>query len=1119
MRLQKHAVDLLEVDGSCVVARGLGQGAEAEIARFAQTAFGRADDEAERVVGEGVVRERHLVELSANEIRKAKFLVDTATSVLRSRPHGARSCKSRTSMDSWVGRWICGAAFALALAGCNNPGGATTTETSSNSGASPTHAGGTSTGTWSKAVVVSGGHVAQFASFTPLNQTAGGAGGAAGGGTGSQLLAAPYGVSDHCGDAIVGADEECDDGDEGSDACTASCKTRDQPAVPIVPNAPVDRYLGAGRHPNAGLAGGFITTYVEQAADEPDIEATLFNIWGQPAQRVKVSDGGSPIDEANPVAAALPGGSYAVSWSDFDGDGSDLGVALRQVRADGSLGPLRAANAGAEFSQLNPDMVWTGSQLVVAWEDYADAFNGPDLRYRTFDADLNPTSDDVSLAVSELPEAAVALATSNGAWAAAYREGTVDGNENIVVKVGDGTFRVGPICGGPLDDRPALVGLDATHWLVAFSAGTNPTSGVYNLSRVRYAVIDTTSAAAPTGVSLDPLDDVYTYNDQIAQISPAAVRGPEGVYLAWRSKGRVGDAAGDQIWLKYLRWTQGGTVSHIRAEEAELLIPRTCDGSFGDQRTPALATTQLPPGGALAIAWTDFGRTLGDGSGEPDVLVQYAPTHLTTPGGAPQKLTETWANATGAAFPARWSTNAAPPVTFTTQFGEGEFNALSLPGSGFALVNDHTAENTDVISTVRLPYPGYAALITRADGNTTPTSYLGAVITTKKADVWAVFSVINGVGTYLQTLPLPKSFYEPGIGVNVDFRVRLRTATNADGSLFMGMKAWRVGATEPTSWLPQITLPPTSPTVQALGNVAGRFGIWANIATANGNKVDFDDFSATYFEGAVAGDLDAPVSQFPLLLPRSAATYRLCSGASCKQTSACCSGPSDCAAGLACSSYQSEGLGLGSDNSICVAPHCADQVKSPGELRADCGGPDCKACECTSTLALGAAGYCSSTTPACLCGQGEYPCARNVQCLPGLICAINTGERYNAPAGTSACVPPHCVNRVQDAGETAIDCGGPCGSNCVCGPTNGAIGHCRTYCQCANGNGHCSLDDECAPGLICGLGKGPRFGLAANVNACLPLTCTNNIRDSALGETSTDCGGACGCGGCPTGCH
>src|SRR6185436_21055827 len=97
------------------------------------------------------------------------------------------------------------------------------------------------------------------------------------------------------------------------------------------------------------------------------------------------------------------------------------------IDALGELGPLETANAQREFSQRNPDMLWTGSELVVAWEDYADAFNGPDLRYRLFDADLNPLSDDTVLAASALPEAAVALAPFNNSWAAAYREGTVDG--------------------------------------------------------------------------------------------------------------------------------------------------------------------------------------------------------------------------------------------------------------------------------------------------------------------------------------------------------------------------------------------------------------------------------------------------------------------------------------------------------------------------------------------------------------------------------------------------------------------------------------------------------------------------------------------------------------------
>jgi len=350
----------------------------------------------------------------------------------------------------------------------------------------------------------------------------------------SQALVAPFGVSMGPGDAILGDDEECDDGTGTElDACTPAGQTRDQPAVT---GTKTDRYQGAGRHPLAGLDGGFISSFVEFPEGDATIGATLFNVWGQPQYHINVSNGASPIDQANPVAAALPGGSYAVAWSDFDGDGSDLGVAFRKVNANGSLGPLGVANAGREFSQLNPDVLFVGNQLVLAWEDYADAANGPDLRYRLFDADLNPLSGDITLAASALPEAAVALAPFNDGWAAAYREGTVDGKENVVVRVGDNTFRVGPVLGGSPDDRPALVSLDTTHLLVVFSAGTDPgATGIYNIPRLRYSVIDTASVATPTCQSLDPRDDVFSTDNSVSQLSPSAVRGPDGVYLSWRS--------------------------------------------------------------------------------------------------------------------------------------------------------------------------------------------------------------------------------------------------------------------------------------------------------------------------------------------------------------------------------------------------------------------------------------------------------------------------------------------------------------------------------------------------------------------------------------------------------
>lgn len=1012
------------------------------------------------------------------------------------------------------------AVLVLFGAACNNPGGATTTANSGTERA----AGTTSTGGGSSSgLAPSAQHVGLFASFTPQSALAPeGAGGTAGA---PQAIVAPFGISSICGDAIVGPTEECDDGDEGSDACTAACQTRDQAAAPAVSSVAVDRYLGAGRHPVSGLADGFIAAYVEQGSEEPNIGATVFDIWGQPTHHLNVSDGAAPIDEANPVAVALPSGKSAVAWSDFDGDGSDLGVAVRLVEADGTLGPLRAANSSAEFSQLNPDMLWTGSQLVIAWEDYADAVNGPDLRYRLFDRDLNPLSSDLALADSNLPEAAVALATFNGAWAAAYREGTTDGKENIVVKVGDASFRIGPVLGGPLDDRPALAGLDATHWLVAFSVGTDPTAtGLYNLPRVRYAVVDTQSASPPTIQALDPRDDVLSNNDQIGQMTPSLETAAEGAYIAWRSEARPGDASGDQIWLKYLRWLPYGTGRSIRAEEAELLIPRTCDGSIGDQRAPALARTQLPPGGGLAIAWTDFGRTLGAASGEPDVLVHYAPTHLVSPSGAPQQLNETWSSPTGDPWPARWSSNEAPPVTLTTQYGQGEFNALGDPGSVFAWVNDHTARDVDIVTTVRFNNSSqyFAVFARRDDGN--PNSYVGAQITTKYPDNWRLFSVAPDpatglpVASQLQTTPEPKGIAYETVGPLVDLRLRFRVVTNADGTLFIGMKSWRLGASEPADWLVQNLYAANSSLANQLGNTIGRFGVYASVPTANGGRIRFDDFSARFFEGNTAGNLDSALSGAPLLLPRATATYRRCNADNvCTVASGCCEGTQDCAAGLACDRTAGEALGVGSHASTCVVAHCADATRNGSETRADCGGADCKACTCTTTALPGAAGYC---TPTCLCGIGEAPCARDGDCMPGLLCGANAAEPFGGVWDGDACVPPHCVNRVLDvsAGETAVDCGGECGSTCTCSQANGLWGHCRSYCHCSLGQGHCLTDQDCASPLTCAVSKGLKYGFAAGISVCLPPTCQNNVRDAALGETSTDCGGACGCGSCPAGC-
>jgi hypothetical protein len=1008
----------------------------------------------------------------------------------------------------------------LAFAGCNNPGGATSSQ---QPGAAVGVAVDATMHRSDPQTPAATEHVAELDSWAPLAPTPG----VVPHPPASQAVLAPFGTSTTCGDAIVGLDsagkqEECDDGTGTAlDACTPQCQTRDQPAAA---GPKTDRAQGAGRHPIAGLDTGFINTYIEFPTDEAAIGATLFNVWGQPQHHVNVSDGASPIDEANPVAAALPNGAYAVAWGDFDSDGSDLGVALRKVQGDGGVGPLGVANGGHEFSQLNPDMVWTGSQLVVAWEDYADAANGPDLRYRLFDADLNPLSDDTALAASALPEAAVALTAFNDGWAASYREGTVDGKENVVVWAANKTFRLGPVLGGPLDDRPALVALDATRLLLVFSAGTDPNAtGVYNVPRLRYSIIDTTSALAPTFQSLDPLNDLLTSNTQIAQLSPSAAQGPDpgtdGVYVAWRSEGRPGDAAGDQIWLKYLSWT-ATLESKLSLGEPERLIPRVAESTIGDQRRPELANVALPPSGAVAIAWDDYSHSQGSDAGDPDVAVHYAPLHSRA--SSPTVVTESWTGADGAPWPAQWT---VVPTAFTTtpvaiQANEGRVIWPTGSGSAVCYINNHTALDVDMLTKVRFNINGSGAgFIARyVDVNPVPpatSSYIYGHVGTTINDTWSIIASINGTAITIapgQSMGLgsPGAIFT-NWGQQVDFLMRFRVTTNANQSITVGLKLWVSDVPEPTGWTMQGTTS-DSRILTKLGATPGRFGL-VSVEAQGGRSTTYDNFRATFYEGAVHGDPTVSPSFTPL--ERSDALYRDCTpDHQCALKDGACLHDTDCVPGASCQSTQSEQFGLGSSVPACSAAHCADRSRNADEPRADCGGADCKACTCTLALAPGTAGYCTPTN-GCLCGIGEGHCTNTNQCMPGLICR-GVGIMYNAAAGVTVCAPGHCFNRVIDSNidspETGPDCGGECGS-CSCGAANGSALHCRIYCPCASGNGTCQYNDECQPGLICGSTKtGARFGLPANTNACVKPHCNNNIKDAT--ETGIDCGDT-DCGTCP----
>lgn len=492
------------------------------------------------------------------------------------------------------------------------------------------------------------------------------------GGTGPEgpsLLAFSLFCGDGVRDVSDPIQEECDDGlGDEADLCTNRCQVADTAVVPLsetvpAPPALAHRYLGEGRHPVAGSAHGFGVTFVDASAEPPAIGLSIFDPAGDPRASISPSAGASPVLFASPVVAALPNGDYAVAWTDFDVDGDELGVALRRVTPapipgggidppvvgaalGATLSPLSFANGLTNFSQYDADLIVVGDALVAAWTDETDPLTAPDIRYRTFSASgapgsaFSPTSGDRILSQSEDLEGNVALAPFGTSFAAAWRSVKSSGLETIEVFALSGQHRwsVSTAPGGHLpaaaEDRPALAELDETHLLLLFTVGTDPGgTSVANVGRLRAAVLDTQNTSEIAVFALEPLDPAYS-DPSISQSQPSLARTATRWYAAWRTSSLSGDANGEDAWLARIQPNLGGGAPELLVD-VEVRVPRWPSGSFGDQRAPSLAavppllgTEGLPgpaPDGALALAWTDYGQTLGPSQGKPDVLTAFLP--------------------------------------------------------------------------------------------------------------------------------------------------------------------------------------------------------------------------------------------------------------------------------------------------------------------------------------------------------------------------------------------------------------------------------------------------------------------------------------------------------------
>jgi hypothetical protein len=391
---------------------------------------------------------------------------------------------------------------------------------------------------------------------------------------------------------------------------------------PLLDGGSASRTLGTGRHPIGAGSSGFAVAWIEPKT--PVVRLTTYDLKGVPSGWIDTpSVSATALTTSAPVVAALPNGKYAVAFTDFNGDGDEEGIALRLVNPNNlSMGAPTYANVTTVSSQFDPDILWTGSDLVVAWVDNSNSQTSPDVRYRMFDSTLKPTSNELTLAATSAIEMDVSLAPWQGAWAVAWREAS-NGFETIRVRTSTNVaWNVGPFQPGSYSAPPALVELDATHLLVAFLEGIAVDGGQPTGPKLRVAVLDTNNPGSVTASDVPSVAQQVDGGSQpLATDRPALIRVGGRVFLSYWSEAVMMDPNGEELWLREVGWNN----NTIDWSPPERTLPRWSWHRPGDQRFPALASSPLGPGGAIVSGWNDLGKVFGGSEANGDIAVELIP--------------------------------------------------------------------------------------------------------------------------------------------------------------------------------------------------------------------------------------------------------------------------------------------------------------------------------------------------------------------------------------------------------------------------------------------------------------------------------------------------------------
>ncbi len=325
--------------------------------------------------------------------------------------------------------------------------------------------------------------------------------------------------------------------------------------------------------------GGYVVVWSgpESGGTAARIHGQVFDEHGAPVGGEFVVSSGNTITQTLPDIAALEGGGFVVTWSDYQSGSDYYDVYTRQFEADGTAtGDQTLVHDGAAGYQYYSAVEGLADGgYIIAWSDYDFSTGQMDMHAQRYDADGNEVGDSIAVGsgdarfeysgdIAALPDGGYVIT-----WSAYAPDGNGIYNYDIRAQQFDAD-------GAPVGDEFQVNGV--TQGAQIHSAVSATPDGGYMITWGDSSGIGYDIRAQIFDSDANPVGDEFTLNTELAstQSTPDIATLADGsIAVVWQSFSLDGSgyniaanvvSRGDVV----LENTEGGTVvAHLTAVDPD----------------------------------------------------------------------------------------------------------------------------------------------------------------------------------------------------------------------------------------------------------------------------------------------------------------------------------------------------------------------------------------------------------------------------------------------------------------------------------------------------------------------------------------------------------------------